>query len=259
MFSNQRRIVKNRQYSRDTLKLAIEILKRIPKSRKITAREIHEQLISSGYTRNIRTIQRQLVSLAVTFNLEVDDRSKPYGYKWKSYAEGVNLPTMNADEAVLLALAEKHLNNILPEKLTRSLSGYFEQARSLLLDNQISAKNNISKDWIQKVDVVSPIQPLIAPEIDTNIMVTVSNALFENNWLELTYNNAQGYQQDCRVMPLALVQQDVRLYLVCRFEGYDNERNLAIHRIEKARAQTLSFRLPKSFNLQKLLRRVALV
>ena len=52
-------------------------------------------------------------------------------------------------------------------------------------------------------------------------------------------------------MPLGLVQQGPRLYLVCRYRGYDNERNLAQHRILSAEMSTLKFDRPKEFDLKK--------
>lgn len=52
-------------------------------------------------------------------------------------------------------------------------------------------------------------------------------------------------------MPLGLAQQGQRLYLVCRFEGYDNERSLAIHRIKKASVSTYKFPPPENFTLNQ--------
>jgi predicted DNA-binding transcriptional regulator YafY len=52
-------------------------------------------------------------------------------------------------------------------------------------------------------------------------------------------------------MPLGLAQQGPRMYLVCRFDGYDNERSLAVHRILSARASTLTFERPKDFDLKQ--------
>jgi predicted DNA-binding transcriptional regulator YafY len=52
-------------------------------------------------------------------------------------------------------------------------------------------------------------------------------------------------------MPLGLAQQGPRLYLVCRFPDYDNERSLALHRITSARATAREFERPKEFDLQK--------
>ncbi len=52
-------------------------------------------------------------------------------------------------------------------------------------------------------------------------------------------------------MPLGLAQQGTRLYLVCRFDGYDNERSLALNRIVTARASTFTFERPEGFDLKK--------
>jgi predicted DNA-binding transcriptional regulator YafY len=52
-------------------------------------------------------------------------------------------------------------------------------------------------------------------------------------------------------MPLGLAQQGPRLYLVCRYEDFDNERSLALHRIHSAKASTLGFERPPGFDLKK--------
>ena len=41
------------------------------------------------------------------------------------------------------------------------------------------------------------------------------------------------------------------MYLVCRHEGYNNERCLALHRISKAEATIFTFERPKDFNLKQ--------
>ena len=52
-------------------------------------------------------------------------------------------------------------------------------------------------------------------------------------------------------MPLGLAQQGQRLYLVCRFKRYDNERILALHRILSATATAFTFTRPADFDLAK--------
>lgn len=52
-------------------------------------------------------------------------------------------------------------------------------------------------------------------------------------------------------MPLGLAQQGPRSYLVCRFQGYDNERILALHRMSSARSTSLTFERPKGFDLKQ--------
>lgn len=41
------------------------------------------------------------------------------------------------------------------------------------------------------------------------------------------------------------------MYLVCRFEGYANERNLALHRIKYAGASSSTFKRPPGFDLKR--------
>ncbi len=46
-------------------------------------------------------------------------------------------------------------------------------------------------------------------------------------------------------MPLGLAQQGQRMYLVCRFDGYNNERSIAVHRVRKATVSSFGFERPK--------------
>lgn len=59
----------SRSSNNEVASLSLEILKRIPKKRKITAKEIQEQLSSSGIERSLRTIQRNLDMLSRDFDM----------------------------------------------------------------------------------------------------------------------------------------------------------------------------------------------
>ena len=74
---------------------------------------------------------------------------------------------------------------------------------------------------------------------------------FSHRWLHLDYRNSGGRRNKVEVTPLGLVQQGPHLYLVCRYRGYNNERNLAQHRILSAEMSTLTFDRPKEFDLKK--------
>jgi predicted DNA-binding transcriptional regulator YafY len=155
---------------------------------------------------------------------------------------------LSEQESLLLTLAEQHLRNLLPAALMKSMESFFSQARSNL--GQL-ANSKREREWISKVRVVSTTQPLLPPKIIPSVFDAVSNALYANRWLKLEYKNAAGKKSKAEVMPLGLAQQGPRLYLVCRFKGYDNERSLALHRIVSAVASTLTFERPKEFNLQQ--------
>ena len=232
----------------ETLKLSHELLRRIPRGRTVTAPELQQQLAEAGFERDMRTIQRQLETLSECFDIDRDDSSKPYRYCWKECAKGLSLPTLTTQESLLLMLAEQHLSSLLPAKLMKSMEGFFTQARSQLGDK---GSTQHEREWLQKVRVVSTSQPLLPPKIDPVVFDQVSNALYGNNWLEVDYKNAAGKRTATRVKPLGLAQQGPRMYLVCRFDGYDNERSLALHRIVAARAMTLTFERPRDFDLKQ--------
>lgn len=52
-------------------------------------------------------------------------------------------------------------------------------------------------------------------------------------------------------MPLSLAQQGPRLYLVYRYNGYDNEQSLDLHRMKSVKVSTLGFERPIDFDLQQ--------
>ncbi len=232
----------------ETVLLALELLRRIPRTRKVTASELHAQLSAAGIDRDLRTVQRQLELLSEHFDIERDDRSKPYGYRWKERAAGLAMPMLSEQESLMLMLAEQHLRNLLPVNLMKSMDSFFVQARSNL-GPHASAKQE--REWLSKVRVVSTTQPLLAPQIKPGVFEEVSNALFGNKWLNVEYRNAAGKNTSSDVMPLGLAQQGPRLYLVCRYRDFSDERSLALHRITSAKSSTLTFERPKEFDLQK--------
>ena len=236
----------------ETLQLCLELMDRIPKRGTITATELREQLHDAGFEREPRTIQRLLESLtdpdANRFGIERDDSSKPYRYRWKDSATGLSLPGLTTQESLLLTLAEQQLRSLLPVKLMTSMDGFFRQARGQLEEKGASRPERL---WLDKVRVVGTSQPLLPPKVDAEVFRQVSDALYANQWLDVDYKNADGKRKKSRVMPLGLAQQGPRMYLVCRFEGYENERCLALHRLQYAQASTLTFERPKDFDLKK--------
>lgn len=237
-----------RSDTKETVLLALELLRRIPRNSKISAPELHQQLSSTGVARDLRTIQRQLEMLSEHFEIERDERNKPYGYRWKESAKGLALPMLSEQESLLLTLAEKQLGNLLPASVMKSMDGFFVQARANIGQGTHA---QLEREWLSKIRVVGETQPLLPPKIAKGVLEEVSNALYSNLWLNLDYKNAKGKGSRVEVMPLGLAQQGPRMYLVCRFQGYDNERSLALHRIIFAKATTVVFTRPKEFNLQK--------
>ena len=237
-----------RSDTKETVLLAVELLRRVPRGRKITASELHQQLKDAGIERDLRTIQRQLEMLSEHFHLERDDRSKPYGYRWPDAAKALAVSSLTPQESLLLRLAEEHLRNFLPARLMRSLDGFFAQARTNLGP---AGPRTLEREWPEKVRVVATSQPLLPPKIAPGVFETACEALYSNRWLQIDYRNAAGNRAPAEVMPLGLAQQGPRLYLVCRFKGYDDERTIALHRVLSAKMTTLSFERPKDFDFKR--------
>ena len=191
----------------ETVLLAVELLRRIPRGRKITASDLHQQLKDAGIERDLRTIQRQLEMLSEHFEIERDDRSKPYGYRWLEQAKALAVPNLTPQESLLLQLAEEHLKHLLPARLMKSLDSFFIQAKRNLGTN---SNARLEKEWPSKVRVVATSQPLLPPKLAPGVFEAVSEALYSNRWLQLDYKNASGNRKSVEVMPLGLVQQGPR-------------------------------------------------
>lgn len=236
-----------RPKSLETVVLALELLRRIPRGRKTSAAELHAQLREMGIVRSLRTIQRLLDTLSEAFEIERDDRDKPYGYRWKEKARALAVPTLSEQESLLLTLAEQHLRNLLPASLMKSMEGFFYQARSNLAPLSRAKRE---REWLDKVRVVNTTQPLLPPKIASGVFEKVSNALFSNLWMNVQYRNAANQIARSDVMPLGLAQQGARLYLVCRYDGFEDARTLALHRIIAAEVSTRPFKRPSNFSLK---------
>lgn len=231
----------------ETTLLQLEILRRIPRlPGKIDAKSLHEDLIDAGFERDLRSIQRSLKTLCEHFEIECDERSKPFGYSWKLNAKGLDLPILNEQQSLLLKLAEQQLKYLLPANIMSYMKPFFEQADRLVS----GSKDKPEYQWLNKVCVTPTSLPLIPAQVKDDIFAAVSQALFQNRLLHIEYQNPKGKKHAATIMPLAIATQGATIYLVCRYEGYNDNRLLALHRIRKASMSTFTFERPKDFNLK---------
>jgi predicted DNA-binding transcriptional regulator YafY len=232
--------------SLETVRAILALLRYIPRQSKISAAELQAKLKDEGIVCDLRTVQRHLKTLVSRYEIECDPRSKPYGYKWQANAKAMTLPGLTAQQSLLLCLAEQQLRNLLPASLMKSMADFFAQARSNTSPTSSAQKE---REWLAKVRVISETLAFLPAKIANGVFEEVSNALYANAWLKVEYANYAGKRSEAEVMPLGLAQQGPRLYLVCRFDGYENERNLALHRIKTAHKLERTFQRPKDFEL----------
>ena len=232
----------------------LEILKILPRHRKITQTEIMQSLNLRGYqleTQKLQRIMRQMCDCE-TFGVECDQRSKPYGYRLINQ-DAFAQAKLTEEESLLLLLVRAHLQHQLPGTLQDALHPLFESSEHLIHE---CANHHHARAWLNKVAVIPNTLPFVAPTIHPRVFKTVSNALYNERILEVTYAKPEDDIKHYIVNPLALVQQGVRLYLVCTHAGHDGYRHLALHRIREAKALERNAIVPKDFNLQQYLKSV---
>lgn len=227
----------------ESVNMALLALQTLSTRKKVTTAQVQAHLKARGYERGLRSIQRLMKALVDNDELgvESDGASANTGYTWGTHKTPLLFRDLSLQESLLLRLAEEHLKNLLAPETAKAMQAFFDQARSNMQERDNSHQ---AKAWMAKVRVVSETQPLLPPKINKDVLPTVAEALYTDHWLDVNYTNQKDVNKTHRVMPLGLVQQGPRMYLVCRFEGYDNERILALHRIKKATNTTLPFHRP---------------
>lgn len=228
--------------TQEQIALVFELYKRIPQSYKTTAKELQVQLNDAGIERDVRTIQRNLDVIVQYFDIEKDDRTKPYGYRRRDN----NFIVFGPQEALLLALAGEHLKYLLPVSLMNSLKSTFRDAKYHLFPNTTNEKE---RQWLKKVKLIAQAPDDLPPKISTNIFEKVSHALYNNYWISIEFKNKHLEGKNKEMMPLGLAQQNFIVYLVFRFKDSQVEMVVAVHDIVKVSLSSFGFTYPSDFEL----------
>ena len=247
-------IMPNKSKTVSQVQLYLEILKLIPRHRWISQTEIRQALELRGIAVTELTLQRTLKALreAEDLHIECDTRSKPYGYR-TGVENAFTQAKLTVQESLLLRLVQEHLIHQLPGSLCKALTPLFDSARRVLDDKADTGRANA---WLAKVAVLPNSLPFMPPLIKPRIFNTVSDALYGGRKLEIVYGSDSLKARKHVVSPLGLVQQDVRLYLVCLYDGYDDIRHLALHRIKSADMLERPADVPEGFSLSAYLKSV---
>lgn len=218
----------------------------------MTVKEIHQALIDKGLPRRSdRTVYSDLRHLsAETHSIEVEKIGKADRYRWiaRRPAWAVEIDDR---ERVLLMLAQQHLSDLLPKEVRDLIRSKLDAPSGGHLSGEAS-KRLLS--WPDKVAALPLLPKLLPPKLSSAVLSSISTALLHDKVINVTYRNLQGRMlADRPVMPLALVQQAERLFLVCRFQGHEDTRHLAVHRIKEAVLTPHGFDRPE-FSLEAYLK-----
>ena len=221
------------------------MLRLIPRHpRRIDTGRLRSELQKQGYEITLRTIQRDLNNLSAVLPL-VCDQSKPQGWWWQADADLFEIPGIDPQTALVFKMAEQHLGQVLPKSTLNALRPWFKAAGGVL-QNQIEGTGT----WLDKVRIIPRGQPLLPPVVDPDVQATVVQAVFESKRLAISYKPHDASEpKEYEVNPIALVQRDHLLYIVCTLWDYQNSVLLVMHRIRSATILERSSCSPVGFDL----------
>ena len=237
--------------TRRTLARQWELLKLLPsigagKSAHILTKEIN----LLGFSVSKRQIERDLQELLEAFDLECNDKSVPYGWKW-SKNSSMHLPGMTVAEALSLHMAKTTIQSMLPVSIMQTLEPRFNQAESKLAS---LSQDVATAGWPSKVRSVTPSLAMQAPAICDEVLSRVQEALLHNEQVEISYQafDAEAPKAVC-LNPLALVNRGVVSYLVATAWNYADVRLYALHRCSQAKRLYQPLHRPADFDIDQYL------
>jgi predicted DNA-binding transcriptional regulator YafY len=236
----------------DTLLRQWAMLRLIPRfPRRIDTPTIHSQLLGQGMTVSLRTVQRDLSSLATTFPLDFDE-SKPQGWCWQEGASQLEIPSMDPHAALTFNLVEQYMQNMLPRSTLNQMAPWFNAAEGVAN----SQASSVSK-WRDKLRVIPHTLNKVPAPIDPVIQATVYNGLLNETQIQVTYRAISSGMQakTYPVHPLGIVVMEQVVYLVCTVKDYQDARFLALHRIDKAGLLNLPVVRPSGFDIDEFILR----
>ncbi|TPH15863.1 helix-turn-helix transcriptional regulator [Litorilituus lipolyticus] len=224
----------------------VAILQKIPRSpRKVALGDIRNYLAELGLTVTDRTIQRDLEKLSELFPLEVDTRSKPYGWSFMSTAK-TSMPSLHPYEALTMLMAGKFLSDSLPSSLNDYLFYQKYQAADALEPYQ----NKKLKKWLDKIAFVSEGFNLKKANIKKSVIENVYDGLLHDKKLIIDYKDK--LQQE--VHPLGIILKERHIYLVCTFWRFEKPVQIALNRIKSIKVMEEKSKAPHGFSLDSFIK-----
>lgn len=229
----------------DTLVRLLAMLQRVPRfPRKIDTVTLQGQLAAAGFAISLRSIQRDLNKLSATLPL-VADEAKPQGWSWQADAPQLGLPALDPQSALVFHLVERHLRPLLPASTLHYIDPWLRTATAVL-DEQ---GQGLAR-WKDKVRVLAPGQPMQPPQVSPEAQAVIYDALLQEKRVQVGYKpRGASRAKQYGVNPLGLVVRDRLICLVCTLNGYDDIKQLVLHRVRGAQLLDEPLRRPKGFDL----------
>ena len=227
--------------------LMLELIPREPNS--INTEEIQQSLKSQGFEVNIRTIQRDLEKLSIHYPITSNESRKPFRWSFIDTAPFKIFPKMNMPTALTFELARAYLSPVLPPRLLDNLEHHFREARSILKRD----KSKLS-EWPNKIRVIPRGLSNQRPEVDSDVLERITEALIEEKQCEVGYKSRKSNEAEYwKISPLGLIYREPNNYLIATVEGKDRVRQLLMHRIKSVQVTEDNINKPNEFDLDEFI------
>lgn len=226
-----------------------EMLQIIPwEPRKISTSEVHQRLVSAGYTIDLRSVQRDLSAFSAKFQYTSEQQGTSHYWFWPRDCASLNVRTISPEASLALLLAQQHLNHLLPRSALDLLAPYFEQARKGLEGHD---PNNFAS-WQSKVATITQSLPRRDPIISPEVQGAILEALLQDRQISAQYcARKDSLARKTTLHPLGLVSNDGILYLVATAWDYETPYQYALHRFKSAQVTPSKCKHPVGFSLSR--------
>ena len=231
----------------------LRILQLLPhrKESTITVPRIIDLLREDGIEAETRAVQRDMEELSLDFPISCIDTEKPYKWFWGAN-DALAIPAMGQFTALTFHLAEEILKPLLPAQSLEYLKPNFSTAEHVLDD----IDKRRTRRWLKKIRVVPRSLRLISAPIADGIYDTVTQALFDDKQIEVTYiapSNEKGSPNTYSIHPYALIHRDATTELIGKIDNDVKVRRWPLHRMQTARILGKNSVIPRSFVLDEFI------
>ena len=183
----------------------------------------------------------------------LSDGARPQGWSWQKDSARIDIPALDPQEALTFKLIEQYMQFLLPDSTLQHLRPYFRAASSVL-----DARPSRLAKWPRKIRVLPKGQPQLSPQIKPSVQAAIYRGLLEERQIAVTYQPAgvEG-EKKYEVNPLALVIRPPVVYLVCTMWDYEEERQLALHRVKRADVLEHPAKMLENFDIDEYIRKGA--
>lgn len=216
------------------------LLRAVPSGRWADPSEISAAMERAGVPVSARSLQRALrtLSLSALCPVEVDDTGNPYRYRWKPGAERITMPSPDAAERVLLALAADFFRAALPSETGKRLAALL-----------ISPKDPLA----ERAAFLPGALPRMPAKIPAAVLGAAARACEAGTYLKARVRVGRRTEEAAFAV-LGFFAEEGSLHAVLLKSGAEPEAH-ALARIIEARATAFRAERPEAFSLRGWLAR----